>query len=51
MDGGRAVFIVVEIVRGKPIDREKEGMVHTIGLVCLMILMGFLLFNDVRKLI
>lgn len=51
MDGGRAVFIVLEIVRGKPIDREKEGMVHTIGLVCLMILMGFLLFNDVRKLI
>ena len=55
MDGGRAVFIVVEIIlealRGRPIDREKEGMVHTIGLVCLMILMGFLLFNDVRKLI
>lgn len=51
MDGGRALFILLEIVRGKPIDREKEGLVHTIGMVCLMILMVFLLFNDVRKLI
>lgn len=51
MDGGRALFILLEIVRGKPIDREKEGLVHTIGMVCLMILMVMLLFNDVRKLI
>lgn len=51
MDGGRALFIILEIVRGKPVDREKEGLVHTIGMVCLMILMVFLLFNDVRKLI
>lgn len=50
MDGGRALFILIEIVRGKPMDREKEGLVHTIGMVCLMILMVFLLFNDVRKL-
>ena len=49
MDGGRALFIILEIIRGKPVDREKEGWVHTIGLVCLMILMVFLLFNDVRK--
>jgi regulator of sigma E protease len=51
MDGGRALFILLEIVRGKPVDREKEGLVHTIGLVCLMVLMVFLLFNDVRKLL
>lgn len=51
MDGGRALFILLEILRGKPVDREKEGLVHTIGMVCLMILMVLLLFNDVRKLI
>ena len=50
LDGGRLIFILLEIVRGKPIDPEKEGMVHTIGMVCLMILMVLLVFNDVRKL-
>ncbi|MBR6526699.1 MAG: RIP metalloprotease RseP [Lachnospiraceae bacterium] len=50
LDGGRLIFILLEIVRGKPIDREKEGLIHTIGMVCLMILMVLLVFNDVRKL-
>ncbi len=51
MDGGRVLFILIEIVRGKPVDREKEGMVHTVGMVLLMVLMVVLLFNDVRKLL
>lgn len=50
MDGGRLVFLFLEAVRGKPIDREKEGMVHMVGLVLLMILMVVVLFNDVAKL-
>jgi regulator of sigma E protease len=28
LDGGRLMFFAVEAVRGKPIDRQKEGMVH-----------------------
>ncbi|NLZ81561.1 MAG: RIP metalloprotease RseP [Clostridiales bacterium] len=50
LDGGRLVFLVIEIVRGKPINKEKEGMVHFVGLMLLMVLMVFVLFNDVRKL-
>ena len=50
LDGGRLVFLLVEAVRGKPIDREKEGMVHLAGMMLLMALMIFVLFNDVRKL-
>jgi len=49
LDGGRLVFLVIEAVRGKPISREKEGIVHFIGFALLMILMVFVLFNDVRK--
>jgi len=49
LDGGRLVFLIIEALRGKPIDREKEGMVHMIGLVALMILMVFVLFNDIRN--
>lgn len=49
LDGGKLVFILIEAVRGKPIDREKEGMVHLIGLVALMILMVFIFFNDIKN--
>ncbi len=50
LDGGRLVFLVIEAVRGKPIDREKEGMVHFVGIILLMILMVFITFNDIINL-
>lgn len=50
LDGGRLVFILIEALRGKPIDREKEGMIHMVGMVFLMLLMVFILFNDIRHL-
>lgn len=49
LDGGKLLFCLIEIVRGKPVDREKEGMVHFIGMILLLILMVFLIFNDVRN--
>lgn len=49
LDGGKLLFCIIEIVRGKPVDREKEGMVHFIGLILLLILMVFLVFNDVKN--
>jgi regulator of sigma E protease len=50
LDGGRLVFLLLEVLRRKPIDREKEGMVHFVGFALLMALMVFVLFNDIRKL-
>lgn len=50
LDGGRLLFLFVEAVRRKPIAREKEGFVHFIGMVALMILMVLIIFNDIRKL-
>lgn len=49
LDGGRLVFLLVEVIRGKPIPPEKEGMVHFIGLVFFMILMVFIFFNDLSN--
>ena len=46
LDGGRLVFLLVEVVRGKPVPPEKEGMVHFIGLMFFMVLMVFVFFND-----
>jgi regulator of sigma E protease len=50
LDGGRVVFILVEMLRGKPVDPEKEGFVHLVGFVVLLSLMVLLVFNDVKEL-
>ena len=49
LDGGRLVFLVIEALRGRKINPNKEGMVHFVGLMCLFALMIFVMFNDVRK--
>lgn len=49
LDGGRLVFMLIEVVRGKPIPPEKEGMVHFIGLMFFMALMVFVFFNDLTN--
>lgn len=50
LDGGRLVFFIVEAIRGKRVDPQKEGMVHFIGLVVLMAFMVLIMGNDIRKL-
>ncbi|MCM1261577.1 MAG: RIP metalloprotease RseP [Butyrivibrio sp.] len=51
LDGGRLVFMFLEVIRGKPIPPEKEGMVHFAGLVVLMILMVFVMYNDIMRIV
>lgn len=50
LDGGRLLFLIIELIKGKPISREKEGLVHTIGFICLMVLILFVSFKDVIRL-
>lgn len=50
LDGGRLVFLIIEGLRGKPVNREAEGMVHFAGLLLLMALLVFVTFSDVRGL-
>ena len=50
LDGGRLVFLIIEAIREKRVDPEKEGMVHFVGLVVLMAFMVFIMFNDISKL-
>ncbi|WP_035098214.1 RIP metalloprotease RseP [Anoxybacteroides tepidamans] len=49
LDGGRLLFFAIEGLRGKPIDRQKEGMVHFIGFALLMLLMLVVTWNDIQK--
>lgn len=49
LDGGRLLFLLIEVVRGKPLPPEKEGIVHFVGFVALMILMVFVMYNDIAR--
>ena len=49
LDGGRLVFLIVEVIRRKKIDPEKEGYVHLVGIILLFLLMFIVMFNDIKK--
>ena len=51
LDGGRLIFLLIEAVRGKPIDKKKEGIVTVVGMLLLILLMVAVFFNDIRKII
>jgi regulator of sigma E protease len=50
LDGSKLVFLALERLRGKPVDPEKENMIHLIGFVLLMVLIVLVTFGDLRRL-
>ena len=46
LDGGRILFVIVEIIRGRRISPEKEGLVHFVGMTMLLGLMAVLVVQD-----
>lgn len=51
LDGSRLVFLLIEGIRRKPIDRDKEAMVHMVGFALLMSLMVIVTFMDIERLV
>ena len=51
LDGGRGAFILGEMVRGKPVDPEKEAWVHITGFAVLIALMLVINFYNVVKIV
>ncbi len=51
LDGGRFLFLAIEGVRGKPINRNVEAYINFAGLLILFAFMIFVTFKDILKLI
>ena len=51
LDGCRFLFLLVEAIRRKPLKPQVEGMVHFAGFALLMLLMIFVTFNDIFRLV
>ena len=49
-DGGHILFIIIEKIKGSPVNPETENKIHTIGLFLLMLLMVVITFNDILRL-
>jgi len=49
LDGGRLVFVILEGIRGAPIDPEKEGFIHFIGFTFLIMLILFITYQDLFR--
>jgi regulator of sigma E protease len=49
LDGGRLFFLLIEMIRRKPIPAEKEGKIHTVGLVLLLGFMAVVTISDIIK--
>ena len=47
LDGGRLVFILIEMIARRPVPAIYEGIVHFIGFILLMGLMVLVLFKDI----
>jgi regulator of sigma E protease len=47
LDGGRILFVIIELLRGKPMPPEREGMVHMVGLLLLLGTMSIFIINDI----
>lgn len=57
LDGGRILFILIEKIKGRPLNQRIEGMIHQIGFMLLLLLMlfvtvkDFMTFNIIDKLL
>lgn len=51
LDGGRFLFILIEAVRGKPVDSRIEGWIHSFGFLLLLGVIVLVTFKDIVRLI
>ena len=47
LDGGRILFVLIEIIRGKPMEPEREGLINFIGIALLLGLVFLTVINDI----
>ena len=51
LDGGRIVFAAIEMITGKPINKDIEGFANTVTMLLLLIFMIWIFGMDIYKLL
>ena len=51
LDGGHLMFAVIEAIRRKPLSEQSMAMFQWAGLIALLMLMVFVVLNDITRMI
>ena len=49
-DGGKLLFLIYEVIRGKPADSKVEGTIQLVGIGLLLVLLVVVMYNDISRL-
>lgn len=50
LDGGRLLFVVLEMILRRPVNRKYEALIHAAGMILLLLLMAFITVKDLYQL-
>jgi regulator of sigma E protease len=50
LDGGRIIFLLIEKIKGRPVRKEIEALIHNLGFLLLIALVIFITYKDIAKL-
>ncbi len=50
LDGGRVMFLIIEKIRGRPLNQRIENLVNNVGFLMLMVLVALVTFRDIWRL-
>ena len=51
LDGGHVLFFAIEAVRGRPVSVKHREVAQQIGLALLLLLMAFVFYNDIARMV
>ncbi len=51
LDGGWLAFLLVEVVLGRPLSKEKQAALLNLGLALMLALFSFAMFNDISRIV
>ncbi len=49
-DGGKILFLIIEKIKGSPVNPKVENIIHAIGFILLILLMILIIYNDILRL-
>lgn len=51
LDGSKLLLLIVEGIRRKPLSSKTEGAINLLGVVFILMLLGFVMYNDISRLV
>lgn len=51
LDGGKLLLLIVEAIRRKPLSAKIEGAINFLGVILLLLIMAYAMYNDIARLI